>query len=39
MTDSDPWETAIPSSNRKRSCRGENQKLAEAALIDLADKT
>ena len=38
MTDSDPWGNSNSVIKQKAILPGENQKLAEAALIDLADK-
>ncbi|NCB93518.1 MAG: nucleoid-associated protein [Clostridia bacterium] len=39
MTDSDPWGNSNSVIKQKAILPGENQKLAEAAIIDLTDKT
>lgn len=39
MTDSDPWGNSNSVIKQKAILPGENQKLAEAALIDLTDKS
>ena len=38
MTDSDPWGNSNSVIKQKAILPGENQKLAEAALIDMTDK-